>query len=193
MKYLFKIFIFSSLCLGATQQYAHGTGIQSALLLNTGTNIFDCFFNSHISVLGPTDKSVDIEINSIPLMRNQSLNSHALLQRFITNTLLSSKINSKFNFCGITSSLTPAGFYYKTQKVNFTKLLNLSVKRSNIDLNKNRMLDKNMDSSNSGFELKIVGFFYGFTFRGYHQLRNGNEKFNQAEKRYTLLGYQKTY
>ncbi len=207
MRYLVKIFIFSSLLLSVQHLPAQVTSVQYALLHNQSTNLLDCYiyidegqattvreriqFNAQYSVLIPTGAEVNIESSYMPLTHNQTFTGENPLKWVITSNLQSPEVYPEFDFYGITPTLAPAGFYNKLSQGDLVKLFSLNVEGKDIDLDQVRIYDNSTDPKSHDDGMNNGDFSNGFTMGGYQQLYTGIKNINQDEANYTSLEHEK--
>lgn len=203
MKYLVRIFIFSTLLLSAMHLCAQVSSIQYAILLNSESSLIDCYmyvhegqantsrervqFNAQYSLMIPTGAEVDIASSYMPLVANQNLAGGQPLKWIISSKLNSPEINPGFDFYGITPTLAPAGFYNNLKQGDLVKLFSLKITGEEIDLNMVKIYDNDSDPKSFDQGMKNGDFSNGFTMGGYQQLYNGIININQEEANYTSL------
>lgn len=207
MQYLVKIFIFLSLVLSAVHVHTQVTSVQYAILLNSNTNLFDCFisvekgqastvrdrvqFNAQYSLIIPTGADVKIESCYMPLINNQNYSGDQPIKWDITSRLTSPAVTPGFDYYGITPTLAPAGFYNELERGDLVKLFSLKIEGEDIDFDKVRIFDNELDPKSHETGMLNGDFSNGFTMGGYHQLYDGIKIINQEEANYTSLEHEK--
>jgi len=207
MKYLVKIFIFSSLLFGALNVQAQVTGVQYAILYNSETQLLNCYiyidegkangirdrvqFNAQYSLLIPTGAQINIESSFMPLIDNQKFLGIKPVQWNISSSLISPEVIPEFDLYGLTPTLAPAGFYNNLEKGDLVKIFSISIEGDGVDVNQVRLFDNDLDPHSHDKGMKNGDFSNGFTMGGYHQLYTGIKIINQEEANYTSLDKEK--
>lgn len=207
MKYLVKIFIFSSLLIGALHVQAQVTGIQYAILFNSETQLLDCYiyidegqanstrdrvqFNAQYSLVIPTGATVNIESSYMPLTDNQQFLGTKPIEWNIASRLTAPEVIPDFDLYGITPTLAPAGFYHKMKKGDLVKVFSVKVEGEDIDMDQVRLFDNDLDPKSHAKGMNNGDFSNGFTMGGYHQLYKGIKTIFQEEADYSSLEKEK--
>ena len=207
MKYLLKIFIFSTLIICATQIRAQVTGVQYAIQYNPNTNLFDCFiyikegransirervqFNAQYSLVIPTGANVEIADTDMPLIDNQKFNGIQPMSWTISSKLISPKISPGFDLYGVTPNLAPAGFYNKLKEGDLIRLFSVSIEGENVNYDQVRLYDNDTDPKSHELGMQNGDFSNGFTMGSYNQIYKGIKIIDQEEGNYTSIGNEK--
>lgn len=166
MKYLLKIFIFSSLLISTTLSRAQATGAQFVIIFNSNTILFDCFLNiaegnacsdcgclqftAQYSFINPN--GIKVEISSTDLL---PIDNKELLDIQSRHWTISSK------------------------QLTLNKLLEF-------DLNQVSLNNNEFDFKSHELKMQNGDFSNGFTMESYDQFFKVKNRINQVGTNYTL-------
>ena len=197
MKYLLKIFIFSTLLICVNQIFAQVTGVQYAIDYNSDAKLFDCYlyilegdastvqervqFNAQYSVIVPKGTKVNVDHSNMPLVYNQNFEGTQPMEWAISSQIKSPIIIPEVDIYGITPSLAPAGFYNILSKEDLIRLFSLRIEGENVNLNNVRLFNNDHDPKSNELGMQNGDFSNGFTIGGFSQVYRGIKNINQGE------------